>query len=491
MGTGNSQRSVKRKTRDPWQQYQTKDGNRMKYGRSISELAQEVKRRSESKWDPIVRTRDLRFSMFPIMEEAEAIVERDPLHITTIGPGHDVLTEWWEGLRGGGQAHAMGMAVRKEEFAAILSVPNGKDPVTGQQAYRDLAMNGLMHDQLGGHLDIPAKYYDRLHDNHPALLSENINTLLQASPIDEKRMVRSTLMPGAQGIWVPTARAFLSNTYETLDNWDLMRFLMPLFAPKDTVMNDGTIIPCLKDIYGNPLKVTFPQCDITDTNLHITVEVPQMKIDLRPGTTISAGAYIFNSEVGFAKIGIRPFYKVSQCTNGAYIEKFGNSRRHVGQRKDAISGEGNDASRFFTDATKRAKDKAFFLEMADVLRGTLTEETFRLMLDPIRQSMGIKLEGTPEAAVETAGRMMGWSAEDQDDIMRYLIDGGDLTLWGLSNAATRYAQDQDSYDRAMELEKNGGDIITLAPSEYRVIVTAEKAKRPNRAMALSLIAGGR
>jgi hypothetical protein len=55
------------------------------------------------------------------------------------------------------------------------------------------------------------------------------------------------------------------------------------------------------------------------------------------------------------------------------------------------------------------------------------------------------------------------------DPMRHLIEGGDLSAWGLGNAITRSAQDVDSYDRATELEAVGGKVIELSPSEWRSV----------------------
>ena len=57
-------------------------------------------------------------------------------------------------------------------------------------------------------------------------------------------------------------------------------------------------------------------------------------------------------------------------------------------------------------------------------------------------------------------------------MLRHLIEGGDLSLWGMANAFTRLSQDVESYDRATELEEVGGNIITLGRSEYRELVAA-------------------
>jgi len=45
----------------------------------------------------------------------------------------------------------------------------------------------------------------------------------------------------------------------------------------------------------------------------------------------------------------------------------------------------------------------------------------------------------------------------------------DLTQWGLANAVTAYSQRVDSYERATELEKIGGTIMTLTDQEWREV----------------------
>jgi hypothetical protein len=44
-------------------------------------------------------------------------------------------------------------------------------------------------------------------------------------------------------------------------------------------------------------------------------------------------------------------------------------------------------------------------------------------------------------------------------ILEYLRSGGDLSLWGLGSAITRYAQDVASYDRSTDLERVGGQVL--------------------------------
>ena len=53
------------------------------------------------------------------------------------------------------------------------------------------------------------------------------------------------------------------------------------------------------------------------------------------------------------------------------------------------------------------------------------------------------------------------SSDERTQVMRNLIEGGDVTQWGLTNAVTRIANDVESYDRAVELEEIGGKVVAL------------------------------
>jgi len=56
-----------------------------------------------------------------------------------------------------------------------------------------------------------------------------------------------------------------------------------------------------------------------------------------------------------------------------------------------------------------------------------------------------------------------------------LIQGGDLSKWGLANAVTSIAnKETGTYDRAIELQRIGGQIIDLPASDWKTISVASK-----------------
>jgi hypothetical protein len=81
-----------------------------------------------------------------------------------------------------------------------------------------LAIRPIMHGQLSDKLGIPKKYYDRMQAEAPALLAENINNWLGAA-VDTKGRPEQRMVRTLDG----TARAFLSKSYNRLDNAELAR----------------------------------------------------------------------------------------------------------------------------------------------------------------------------------------------------------------------------------------------------------------------------
>ena len=73
------------------------------------------------------------------------------------------------------------------------------------------------------------------------------------------------------------------------------------------------------------------------------------------------------------------------------------------------------------------------------------------------------------AVVEVVKKNYTLNESQGDSILRHLCEGGDFTQWGLANAVTRTANDEESYEHATNLERIGGKIIELSPKDWKVI----------------------
>lgn len=307
----------------------------------------------------------------------------------------------------------------------------------------NLPVTAYAHGQIAAHLDIPKKYYDRMLVDQPALLAENVNTWFHKEKNGTRRMVRT--LDGK-------ARAFLSDRFQPYDN-DIAA---------DAVLN------ALQD---SGRKLDVKSCEITDRRLYIKVGFPELQADIttisKRGDILQGGLLFSNSEVGAGAVEVCPWSEVLACTNGMKHTSFGQRRNHVGRTV-----EGQDGAEIFASDTLRADAKAFLLKLRDVVRATCSPEQFTRIVDQMREAAGQKIEGNPVAAVEVVTRKLSLSQEENTSILRHLIEGGDLTRYGIANAITRAAQDIESYDRATELEGMGANVIELAPKDWREIALA-------------------
>jgi hypothetical protein len=201
-------------------------------------------------------------------------------------------------------------------------------------------------------------------------------------------------------------------------------------------------------------------CDITDRNMYIKVVNPRLEAEVRKGDIVQAGIVISNSEVGLGSVSVMPLVYRLVCLNGMIVNDLGKRKYHIGR-------ENEESWDLFSDETQRADDTAFMLKLGDIVRTAVDEARFAQVVEKLRDSTGAKLTGDVPAVVELAAKEYGFNQNEQSGILRHLIEGGDLSLYGLSNAVTRASQDVESYDRATALETAGWHIVTMAPQLWR------------------------
>jgi hypothetical protein len=78
--------------------------------------------------------------------------------------------------------------VRSRDTSGARYHPFVVDLPDGAEAF---AVTEHAHDQIGSHLDVPAKFYDRLRHSHPELFENLMNGLLSREPSKQLRCARS------------------------------------------------------------------------------------------------------------------------------------------------------------------------------------------------------------------------------------------------------------------------------------------------------------
>lgn len=301
-----------------------------------------------------------------------------------------------------------------------------------------MGVESSAHAQIANRLNIPKKYYDRMLIESPGLLAENVNHWFQNKP--EKRLVRT--LDGS-------VRAFLSDRYRPLDN--------------DLVC--GAIIPTLVN-----LGVTVQSLEVTHRRLYIKVTIPRLNREIKRGDVVEAGLIASNSEIGQGTVSLLPMLNRLVCTNGMVINEFGLKKYHLGKALGQV--ESDKISEWFSTETIQADNHAFLLKLRDAVKGILTEEVFTRITDRMIEATGHEIEGSPEKVVEVVKERLDLTDVEGGNVLRHLIKGADLSMWGLANAVTAEANNAKDYDRATELEQAGGKLIELPKESWKEILAA-------------------
>lgn len=299
-------------------------------------------------------------------------------------------------------------------------------------------INDHAHGQIAGRLEIPRKFYDRLRGEYPALLDATTTSILHQEPARRKlRTVDGRL------------RAFLSDRYRPLDNYDLL----------------AAILPVLRDF---PSGAEYKSCELTESRMYLQIVLPLITAEPKVGDVHQAMLVIKNSEVGEGALAVElGTYKLT-CLNGMIVPNAGLRKYHSGRR----AAEEEDAYRIYRDETLALDDQAFFAKVSDMVRAAADETKFQAIVAQLGRLGESEIEGDPIQAVEKLAKKLDLSDGERGGVLRHLVSEGDLSAYGLLNAVTREASDAESYDRAIELETAGGSLLALPERELATILRA-------------------
>ena len=90
----------------------------------------------------------------------------------------------------------------------------------------------------------------------------------------------------------------------------------------------------------------------------------------------------------------------------------------------------------------------------------------------MRRTLGIRLTGDPAKAVESVSVKFLMTEPERAGVLRHLIEGGDLSAYGVVNAVTHFSQEVDDYDRATDFEVIGGKLVNFSAAEWAPIAAA-------------------
>ena len=281
----------------------------------------------------------------------------------------------------------------------------------------------IAHEHIGQKLQIPKPYYDRMKESAPALLADNVNHWLRQS--DSRHMLRTV---GG------TARALLSDRYRPLDNDMVLEAALPVLMEH----RDFDVV----------------SAEITDRRMYISVVSKKLTGEVKKGDVINYGMIISNSEVGAGSVRVEDYVYRLACLNGA-IMATAMKKYHVGTRYDV-----SDFSYLSSEAIDY-DNKAFMLRVRDTVKNGFSELSFQRTMEKMVAATGMKIEKEIDTFITDVTKRYDLSNGESDSLLKNLINGGDLSKWGFTNAMTAIANDSKDYDRAIEIQRIGGQLIDM------------------------------
>jgi hypothetical protein len=277
-----------------------------------------------------------------------------------------------------------------------------------------------------------------LSDDDRTLYDSNVNYWLAANPT-KRHLVRGfrTDDPDAPGI----ARAFLSDRYRTIDNYDVL-------------------MATLKGVRAAGVDVNIDGADLSDRRMSLRLTCPEVSEyaeDLLGGyrspftgetgadnPTVFAGLVVKNSETGGGAFTIVPRIVVQVCSNGLQMTKDAMRAIHLGGKLD-------EGVVRWSEETQRTELDLVTSKARDAVSTFLDIDYMRAKIADLRLLAGIDV-AHPLDTIERLAKKTGWTDVEEGEILSHFIRGGQTTALGVAQAVTSYAQTVEAVDRQDELE---------------------------------------
>lgn len=259
-------------------------------------------------------------------------------------------------------------------------------------------------------------------------------------------------------------RAYLSNRYRMLDNYDLA--FTALDAAKD---HGGQVIEC--SLSDTKMRLKFTSQAIVDS-INLSQESKPVgwysgglgnqgflsKVGAKSWGDLPGGpealhpvVTVTGSETGHGGTSVRLGIMLGACFNVATVEDVVREI-HLGEALDEM---------IFTAETITKASQVTIAKVKDAVTAAFTPERFELIAAKARGAQQDKIEA-PAAAIDNLVINGDITQTDRDDLLMYFVRDYTPTRFGLAQAVSRLAQDKDDGDTSTALEDLAGSMLMRA-----------------------------
>jgi hypothetical protein len=272
------------------------------------------------------------------------------------------------------------------------------------------------HDQIAEKLEIPLKYYHKMEEETPELLTENVNTWL-------RRNNKNVFLRGLD----ESARAFLSDRYRVIDHLDVLMCALNELQAHDAEIED---------------------CFLSETEMNIKVKSQTLRDFVRHKDDLMIGGiFMTNSETGHKALRVEPRLFRVKCSNGLIIEEMVTREIHIGNGDEAF-------------------DEIIYLSLRRSIRELFAK--FGEIIQVLRESSEIKIKN-PQKMINNVVEHYRLSEGQRDNILMAFGAEPEYDKYGIANALTLAAQKETTWERSVEMERIAGHLIALPVEEFKAM----------------------
>lgn len=326
----------------------------------------------------------------------------------------------------------------------MFRIAPGSPAVSEFLPSRGLVLSKHALGQLADRLDVPVpgRFLTPLAEAHPAIAER---LLVDLASVSAKRVLVRCLDGGI--------RAVLSDRYRVLDNYDLA------FSALDAVrQHGGEVLKCFLSEHQFSLSFTTRQLwdrfnEGERTGGRGAHGFDRLDDGGEGGSLFHPLCTVSNSETGRGGLSVRYGILRARCVNSVLIED-ARVERHLGGTLDAG---------FLREETISADSRAIMLKCQDAIAAGLHPATFGRLVALAWNATAVPV-GSPSSAVAQVVEAFDLTEADRDSILGHFLRDYDPTVYGLSQAVARYAQDVPA-ETGYNLEVAAGAVLAK-PREF-------------------------
>jgi hypothetical protein len=248
------------------------------------------------------------------------------------------------------------------------------------------------------------------------------------------------------------ARAVLSDMFKSIDD--------------DIVF--GTAIPAISEHSDRFKAIGGNRTDIK-TYLKVVTRNPVFSIETGgKKRDFSAGFIMSNSEVGMGYCEFLAFFTDNYCNNGCIFSKSVIANVKYAHRGTRIS---TDFGLIMGDRVKTAEMESIRGVILDASNIACSFGGYEPIMEMIKTSAMKKISGGNHSAViEAVSENLGLT-KDECEKVKCHYDNDSGSMFAIQAAITRLAQDSGSYDRKVQLEIAGGNLLSMPDRQWSALAS--------------------